>query len=91
MSISALSGALFFRVHFQSNLLSQVSFDFTIISPTAVPGLSLIVAQNEDAFTYLTDDEEFTYLKDGSVPLDTDRIGDFISDAGWKGYNSELV
>ena len=56
-----------------------------------MPGLSLIVAQNEDAFTYLTDDEEFTYLKDGSVPLDTDRIGDFISDAGWKGYNSELV
>ena len=75
---------------FSRFLLSKVSFDFTIISPTAVPGLSLIVPQNEDAFTYI-ENEDYNYLRDGSVPLDTDRIGDFISDAGWDGLSSELV
>jgi hypothetical protein len=69
----------------------SVSFDFTIISPTNVPGVSLIVAQNEDAFNYLTDDEDLNYLQDGSVPFDSDRIGDFISDSSWVGFNSELV
>ena len=83
---------LWFRLFlFQSNYLSRVSFDFTIISPTNVPGVSLIVAQNEDAFNYLTDDEDLNYFQDGSVPLDTDRIGDFISDSSWVGFNSELV
>ena len=55
-----------------------------------MPGLSLIVPQNEDAFNYI-ENEEYNYLRDGSVPLDTDRIGDFISDAGWDGLSSELV
>ncbi len=53
--------------------------------------MSLIVAQNEDAFKYLTDDEDLGYFQDGSVPLDTDRVGDFISDSSWVGFNSELV
>ena len=75
----------------QSIHLSKVSFDFTIISPSTVPGVSLIVAQNEDAFNYLTDDEDLGYFQDGSVPLDTDRIGDFISDSSWVGFNTELV
>ena len=59
----------------------SVSFDFKIISDTKVPGISLIVAQNEDAFCYLTEEEDLTILLDGSAPLATDKVGDFISDA----------
>ena len=55
--------------------------DFQIITETKVPGISLVVAQNEDAFSYLTEEEEMDYLQDGSVLLATDQIGDFISDA----------
>ena len=39
------------------------------------------MAQNEDAFSYLTEEEDLAYLADGSVPLATDQVGDFISDA----------
>ena len=39
------------------------------------------MAQNEDAFSYLTEEEDRAYLADGSVPLATDQVGDFISDA----------
>lgn len=58
----------------------SVSFDFTIISDTSVPGISLVMAQNEQAFSYLTDEEDYTTLKDGSAPIRTDAVGDFISD-----------
>ena len=60
-----------------------VHFDFQIIGKTDVPGISLVVAQNEDAFTYLTEEAEMTTLRDGSAPLATDAVGDFISDCGW--------
>ena len=55
--------------------------DFQIITTTDVPGISLVVAQNEDAFSYLTEEEDMAYFQDGSVPLATDQVGDFISDA----------
>ena len=67
------------------------SFDFLIQSVTDVPGISLVVAQNEDAFSYLTEEEDMAYFQDGSVPLATDQIGDFISDAEWSHYSSALV
>ena len=67
------------------------SVDFQIISVTDVPGISLVVAQNEDAFSYLTEEEDMAYFADGSVPLATDEIGDFISDAEWKHLSSALV
>ena len=67
------------------------SYDFTIISNTAVPGISLVVSHNENAFRYITEEEKKTYLEDGSVPLATDKVGDFISDAGWEKYSCELV
>ena len=67
------------------------SVDFQIISYTDVPGISLVVAQNEDAFSYLTEEEDLAYLADGSVPLDTDKVGDFISDAEWSHFSSALV
>jgi hypothetical protein len=61
----------------------SITFDFQIISDTQVPGISLVMAQNEDAFSYLTEEEDLAYLADGSVPLSTDLVGDFINDAEW--------
>ena len=60
-----------------------ISYDFQIIGRTDVPGISLVVAQNEDAFTYLTEEVEMTILPNGCSPLATDKVGDFISDCGW--------
>ena len=68
-----------------------VTFDFQIIKHTDVPGISLVLPQNEDAFTYITEEEDMTYFQDGSVPLATDKLGDFISDCGWDSYTCDLV
>ena len=68
-----------------------VTFDFKIISDTKVPGISLIVAQNEDAFCYLTEEEDMHILADGSAPLATDKVGDFISDAEWAHLSTAYV
>ena len=69
----------------------SVTFDFQIISDTQVPGISLVIAQNEDAFSYLTDEEDLSYLADGSVPISTDFVGDFISDAEYAHLSSNYV
>jgi hypothetical protein len=67
------------------------TFDFQIISNTLVPGISLVVAQNEDAFSYLTEEEDYTYLNDGSVPLVNESIDDFILDAEQAQFVSALA
>ena len=69
----------------------QATFDFQIIAHTDVPGISLVIAQNEDAFSYLTEEEDMAYFQDGSVPLATDQVGDFISDAEHCHFSSALV
>jgi len=58
------------------------SYDFTIVSVTEVPGISLVYAQNEDAYNYLVDEVDMSLLSDGSAPIARHRVGDFISDAG---------
>lgn len=67
------------------------TYDFQIISRTDVPGISLVVAQNEDAFLYITEEEDMTVLGNGTAPLATDRVGDFISDAGLAHMCCDLV
>ncbi len=67
------------------------TYDFQIIANTDVSGMSLVVAQNEDAFSYLTQEEEFGYFQDGSVPLSTDRISRFIVDAEHAQLSAALV
>ena len=61
--------------------MAAITFDFNIIGRTDVPGVSLIVAQNEDAFSYLTEEADMAVLNDGSAPLSTDRVSAFINDA----------
>ena len=68
-----------------------VTTDFQIISNTAIPGLSLVMPLNEDAYNYLTEEAECAVLPDGSAPLFTDNVGNFISDAGWAQLSTSLV
>ena len=67
------------------------TFDFQIIARTDVPGISLVVAQNEDAFSYLTEEEDLAYFADGSVPLATEHLDSFIHDAERAHLCSALV
>ena len=69
----------------------STTFDFQIVANTSIPGLSLVLPQNEDAYNYLTEEADIAVLADGSAPLFTDNIGDFISDAGWAQLSTSYV
>lgn len=69
----------------------SVNFDFEIIDRSGVAGISLIVARNEDAFRYLTDEVDMCIMEDGTAPLATEHVGDFISDAGWAHLSCEYA
>jgi hypothetical protein len=58
-----------------------ITYDFTIV-PSNINGISQVVPQNEEAFSYLVDEVHFTVFRDGTAALFDERIGDFISDAG---------
>ena len=66
------------------------SVDFTIVSNTGLSGISPVYAQNEDAYNFLCD-EDLEVMAFGAAPIDSDRVGDFISDAGWSELSTELV
>ena len=57
-----------------------VTFDFTIVGSN-IPGVSQVIPQNEDAFSYLVEETHYSILQDGSLALFDERVGDFISDA----------
>ena len=57
------------------------TYDFQIVASN-IPGLSQVVPQNEEAFSYLVEEAHMTVFKDGSAALFDERLGDFISDAG---------
>ena len=57
-----------------------VTYDFTIVDSN-IPGISQVIPQNEDAFSYLVEETHLTVFQDGSTALFTERVGDFISDA----------
>ena len=69
----------------------SITYDFRIISDTKFPGISLVMAQNESAFNYLIEEEEFNCLSDGSVPLADYRVGDFINDAELAQMSTDYV
>ena len=69
----------------------SMTYDFQLISNTAVSGMSLIMAQNEDAFSYLTDELGFGTFQDGSAPLDTRYLPDFNETAEKAHFACELV
>lgn len=59
----------------------STTFDFQIIAKTQISGMSLVIAQNEEAFSYLTDELDFPTLPNGNAPVFSENVGDFISDA----------
>ena len=58
----------------------SITYDFEIVG-TNLSGVSLVCAQNEDAFRFLIDEAHFTVFSDGSAALFDENVGDFISDA----------
>lgn len=59
----------------------SVTFDFQIVGSN-IPGISQVIPQTEEAFSYLVDETLLTVFQDGSTALFDERVGDFISDAG---------
>jgi len=55
--------------------------DFQLISNTQVPGISLVMAMNEDAFGYLKEEAVLSTLKDGTAPISTEKLDAFVADA----------
>ena len=54
-----------------------VTYDFQLLN-SGVPGMSLVMSMNEDAFSFITDEADMTTIADGSAPLDNNRLSDFI-------------
>lgn len=59
----------------------SVTFDFRIVDSN-IDGISAVIPQNEEAFSYLIEEAHFTVFSDGSAALFDENVGDFISDAG---------
>ena len=68
-----------------------ITYDFTIVSDSFINGLSLVMPMNEQAYEYVSTELEYSTLKDGSVPLFTEVVGDFISDAAHAQLSCEYV
>ena len=58
----------------------SVTFDFQIVT-SDVPGMSLVMSMNEDAFSFVTDELDLNTLPDGSAPLSDSNVVGFIADA----------
>jgi len=58
-----------------------VTFDFTVLS-TPLDGIIRVMPNHEDAYNYLVEEAHLSTIADGSAPLFSDELGDFISDAG---------
>ena len=68
----------------------SVTYDFQIVR-SDIPGISLVMSMNEDAFSYLTDEADLNTLPDGSAPLSNAHLGHFITDAEQAQLCSALV
>ena len=77
--LGASPAPFLFFVLYLVRILS-ITFDFTILD-TNIAGISQIVPQNEEAYTYLVEEAHFTVFSDGSAALWDENVGDFISDA----------
>ena len=58
----------------------SVTFDLQIVS-TDIPGMSLVMSMNVDAFSFVTDELDLNTLPDGSAPLSDSNVVGFIADA----------
>tara|TARA_B100000073_G_scaffold146000_1_gene120171 strand:+ start:345 stop:560 length:216 start_codon:yes stop_codon:yes gene_type:complete len=68
----------------------STTYDFQIIR-SGVPGISLVMSMNEDAFSYITDEADMNILPNGAALLSNYRIWDFIDDAERCQFSSALA
>jgi len=83
-----LSGAFFCCVH--CLLFVATNFDFQIIT-TDVPGISLVMSMNEDAFSYITEECEFATLPNGAAPLADTKVPHFLETSERCHFSSSFV
>ena len=57
--------------------MTKVTYDFHIVK-TSVPGIRMVISQNEDAFSYITDECNYASLPDGSVPISDVKVARFV-------------
>ena len=74
-SPSTLTGGIFCCV--LHRLLMSVTYDFKLIS-SVIPGISLVMAQNEEAYDAMTDEFDMSTIADGSAPMYNSRLSEFV-------------
>ena len=57
--------------------MSTITYDFKLLS-SGVPGMSLVMAQNEEAFDTITGEFDMTVVAGGGAPLDNSRLSEFV-------------
>ena len=67
-----------------------VTYDFQIVG-TQLPGVYKVMAQNEDAFSYITDECDMVTLPDGSAPISDTKVAHFIETSEQAHLSSILV
>ena len=55
----------------------SIAYDFKLLS-SGVPGMSLVMPMNEEAFESITAEFDMTVLPNGSAPLDNTRLSEFV-------------
>ena len=55
----------------------SVTYDFQLLS-SGVPGMSLVMSMNEDAFETITGEFDMTVISGGGAPIDNSRLSDFV-------------
>ena len=54
-----------------------VTYDFQLLN-SGVPGMSLVMSMNEEAFDTITGEFGMTCVSGGGAPLDNSRLSDFV-------------
>ena len=65
--------------------------DFKIVSLSGMPGISLVYAQNEDAYNYLIDEVSLNTFADSAAPICRHKAGEFIDAAGHAHFACEYI
>ena len=55
----------------------SATYDFQLLS-SGVPGMSLVMSMNEDAFETITGEFDMTVISGGGAPIDNSRLSDFV-------------
>ena len=54
-----------------------ITFDYTLVN-SGVPGMSLVMSMNEDAFETITGEFDMTCVAGGGAPISNARLSEFV-------------